>query len=125
MDAGRGSAGGAARFPLKGLYEFPDRPKVTDGASGGMLSPTDISVVLVGTIVATGLALSMPLVFMAVLPGCVTPDPRCFDYPREVTLAASKQEDVDPCDDFYRCEADTYLMFHKRSVKADFRHDIV
>lgn len=89
-----------------------------------MLSPTDISVVLVGTIVATGLTLSMPLVFMAVLPGCITPDPRCFDYAREVTFAVSKREDVDPCDDFYRCVADTYLTFHKRSVNAHFRHDV-
>ncbi|XP_075526570.1 endothelin-converting enzyme-like 1 [Dermacentor variabilis] len=66
-----------------------------------MLSPTDTSVVLVGTIVATGLTLSLPLVFMAVLPGCITPDPRCFDYAREVASAVSKREDVDPCDDFY------------------------
>ncbi|XP_065305657.1 neprilysin-1-like isoform X2 [Dermacentor albipictus] len=101
MDGGGRSAGAAAGFPLKAFGRFPDRPKPTDGASGGMLSPTDISVVLVGTIVATGLTLSMPLVFMAVLPGCITPDPRCFDYAREVALAVSKREDVDPCDDFY------------------------
>ncbi|KAH7975505.1 hypothetical protein HPB52_002333 [Rhipicephalus sanguineus] len=66
-----------------------------------MLSSTHKSVVLVATIVATGLTLSAPLFFMAVLPGCITPDPRCFDYAREMALAIAKTRAADPCDDFY------------------------
>ncbi|KAH6922765.1 hypothetical protein HPB50_018925 [Hyalomma asiaticum] len=66
-----------------------------------MLSAADKSVVLVATIVATGLTLSAPLFFMAVLPGCIAPDPRCFDYAHELALAIAKSGDRDPCDDFY------------------------
>ncbi|KAK8762320.1 hypothetical protein V5799_026413, partial [Amblyomma americanum] len=59
------------------------------------------AVVLLATIVFTGLSLSAPLAIMALVPGCSWHDPRCFDYGREMTLTASDPQEEDPCNDFH------------------------
>ncbi|KAH6922606.1 hypothetical protein HPB50_017032 [Hyalomma asiaticum] len=102
MVAGGGFPAAAGRFRLTTFNEFPKHHLEAGDAPAEMLSAADKSVVLVATIVATGLTLSAPLFFMAVLPGCIAPDPRCFDYAHELALAVAKSGDADPCDDFYR-----------------------
>ncbi|XP_077497844.1 uncharacterized protein LOC144108498 [Amblyomma americanum] len=84
-------AGGRNYAHLRGSIAVPEE----------LLSPMNQAVVLLATIVFTGLSLSAPLAIMALVPGCSWHDPRCFDYGREMMLTASDPQEEDPCNDFH------------------------
>lgn len=76
-----------------------------------LLSPMNQAIVLLATIVFTGLSVSAPLAIMALLPGCSGSDPRCFEYGREMTLTASDPQEGDPCTDFHR-HGEKFRLMH-------------
>ncbi|XP_077531340.1 neprilysin-1-like [Haemaphysalis longicornis] len=70
--------------------------------SADLLTTSVVVVSLLAGIAFTLLSLATPLLLSLVSLGCPAPDPRCFDYVREMALTIGHPEQGgDPCEDFF------------------------